>query len=148
MTTPTPAIGSVWQHKSGRLYTVLCIANHASDEAERYPATVVYQDVEGNIWSRRADDWDRSMTLSIESADCRFRESDVSRIEAQVALSRAAGYGISLDCVGGIVHVTLEPAGGKYGERILEAREEGRMFGQKQIIDRMTEAMNSFASSK
>lgn len=53
-------IGSEWQHKNGNIYTVLCIANEPDDE--RYPKTIVYQGANGNIWARRYDDWNRSMT--------------------------------------------------------------------------------------
>ena len=55
-----PAPGSRWQHRNGNVYTVLYITNKP-DEL-RYPKTVVYQGDNGEVWSRRADDWARSMT--------------------------------------------------------------------------------------
>lgn len=57
---PTVTPWSVWQHTSGRLYTVLHIANLGN--TERYPLTIVYQDRSGDVYTRRADDWHRSMT--------------------------------------------------------------------------------------
>lgn len=57
---PPPAPGSVWVHRSGTEYHVLHLANEPNDD--RYPLTVVYQGPNGKVWSRRADDWHRSMT--------------------------------------------------------------------------------------
>jgi hypothetical protein len=56
-----PPIGSAWQHTSGRTYFVLHIANIANDD--RYPLTIVYRDGAGQVWTRLAVDWHRSMTL-------------------------------------------------------------------------------------
>jgi hypothetical protein len=54
--------GSVWAHYNGNLYRVVAIAN--LPDKERYPKTVVYQNVEnGTMWARRFDDWHRSMRL-------------------------------------------------------------------------------------
>lgn len=61
MATDIPAIGSAWQHRSGRTYTVLHIAN-VPDNRD-YPLTIVYRDTDGNVWARWADDWHRTMTL-------------------------------------------------------------------------------------
>lgn len=62
-TFPEIAPGSVWQHRNGASYEVVCITNLPNEE--RYPMTVVYKSVSKNenIWSRRADDWHRSMML-------------------------------------------------------------------------------------
>lgn len=54
------AEGSVWRHTNGCIYTVLMITNEPNDD--RYPRTIVYQGENGRVWSRRADDWHRSMT--------------------------------------------------------------------------------------
>lgn len=54
-----PVPGSVWRHSSGRVYRVMLIANRPNDE--RYPLTVVYEDASAEVWTRRADDWHRSM---------------------------------------------------------------------------------------
>lgn len=57
-----PPIGSVWLHRNGNTYRVQALANLPNEE--RYPLTVVYQNVHnGSIWARRADDWSRSFEL-------------------------------------------------------------------------------------
>lgn len=56
-----PDHGSRWQHYNGAKYTVLTCTNEPNDE--RYPTMIVYQGDNGKIWSRRVDDWHRSMTL-------------------------------------------------------------------------------------
>lgn len=57
-----PEVGSVWRHHKGPEYEVLMITNAESTRAE-YPPTVVYRGVvNGKLWSRRLDDWNRSMT--------------------------------------------------------------------------------------
>lgn len=62
MTGDLPPIGSAWQHRSGRTYVVLHIANLPDDAG--YPVTIVYREVGGQVvWARRAEDWHRSMTL-------------------------------------------------------------------------------------
>jgi NTP pyrophosphatase (non-canonical NTP hydrolase) len=58
---PAIGVGAKWRHTSGRIYTVLMLTNLPDEE--RYPLTVVYQGENGKMWSRRADDWYRSMTL-------------------------------------------------------------------------------------
>jgi hypothetical protein len=63
MATDTPKVGSIWKHGNGHLYVVLHIANYPG--YDRYPLTVVYQDIEGNnVWTRPADEWRPSMTLT------------------------------------------------------------------------------------
>lgn len=54
--------GSQWTHRNGNRYTVVATANEHSTDPERYPITVVYLGTNGRLWSRRADDWHRSMT--------------------------------------------------------------------------------------
>lgn len=56
-----PEIKSMWQHRNGIIYEVVCIANDASP-SQSYPVMVVYKGANGNVWTRRADDWHRSMT--------------------------------------------------------------------------------------
>ncbi|ESQ85441.1 hypothetical protein AEAC466_04560 [Asticcacaulis sp. AC466] len=43
--------GQVYRHHSGRVYTVLYLAN-ASVISDRFPITVVYIGANGNVWSR------------------------------------------------------------------------------------------------
>jgi hypothetical protein len=53
--------GSVWTHRNGNIYQVLMITNLPDEE--RYPKTVVYQNLANQtLWSRRFDDWLRSFT--------------------------------------------------------------------------------------
>lgn len=44
--------GSIWQHHTGRAYTILMVTNTASTDAARFPATVVYKDMKNNHWSK------------------------------------------------------------------------------------------------
>lgn len=59
--TKAPEVGSIWQHKNGNIYTVVALANVASD-SDDYPPTVVYMGGNGNVWARKVSDWSRSMT--------------------------------------------------------------------------------------
>ena len=62
MRNDIPAVKSIWRHRNGNEYRVIGITNLPGDE--KYPTTVVYQNVKnGTLWSRRADDWHRSFTL-------------------------------------------------------------------------------------
>ena len=58
-----PEIGSVWQHHNGNIYTVFCLSNRGIPAREKYPLTVTYRNIHtGELYSRRASDWLRSMT--------------------------------------------------------------------------------------
>lgn len=59
-----PEIGSNWVHKRGNEYEVLAIANvHAKDERrEDYPLLVIYQGLDGKIWSRGVISWNKTMS--------------------------------------------------------------------------------------
>ncbi len=60
---PIVAEGSVWRHHSGRLYTVLFLANNEGDSIkDKYPVTVVYQGENGRRWAGPLSDWHRRMT--------------------------------------------------------------------------------------
>lgn len=60
MDRPTP--GSIWRHHSGRIYTVLYIANDVPDPKPQYLPAVVYLGENGRIWSGPLSDWHRRMT--------------------------------------------------------------------------------------
>jgi hypothetical protein len=45
----TPNTNEIWQHHSGRLYKIICVAN---EKAESWETEVVYRDVDGNVWDR------------------------------------------------------------------------------------------------
>lgn len=54
---------SIWRHTSGDLYEVILFTN-VEGTKDKYPTTIVYQNVVNKkYYSRRADDWFRSMTL-------------------------------------------------------------------------------------
>ena len=60
---PVPMPGSVWSHKNGNRYAVVLISNADSERQDKYPATVVYRNVEnGKVYNRKLSDWHRSMT--------------------------------------------------------------------------------------
>lgn len=61
MNKPVPY--SKWKHHSGRVYTVLFIANDVDDPKPEYPPTVVYQGENSKYWAGKLDDWHRRMTL-------------------------------------------------------------------------------------
>lgn len=54
----TPKEKTLWEHRNGNVYEVLAITNLPNED--RYPTTIVYRGSNGNLWSRRADDWHRS----------------------------------------------------------------------------------------
>lgn len=82
---PSPA--SIWQHTSGRRYTVLCVANMFTDRPEQYPVTIVYQGDNGRIWSRPAIDWARSMHPVSDGA-----EAKVGPMQVEVAARAMAAF--------------------------------------------------------
>lgn len=62
---PDPPVPySLWRHRNGNEYVVLMLTNLGSTRTDKYPPTVVYRGVtNGGLWSRRLDDWHRSMTF-------------------------------------------------------------------------------------
>lgn len=56
-----PTEYSRWRHHSGRIYTVMFIANTHSDKPN-YPETVVYYGENQRIWTGPLSDWHRRMT--------------------------------------------------------------------------------------
>lgn len=57
-----PDIGSTWKHSNGNKYVVEGVANKAASNPTAYPVTIVYRGENGNLWTRPAHDWLRSMT--------------------------------------------------------------------------------------
>lgn len=53
--------GGVYRHHSGRVYTVLDIANRAAPSA-KFPPTVVYMGTNGNTWARPAGEFAEKFT--------------------------------------------------------------------------------------
>ena len=59
-----PIPGTVWQHTNGNVYRVYLFTNVQPERQDRYPTTIVYQNVENmEMYSRKLVDWERSMTL-------------------------------------------------------------------------------------
>lgn len=54
--------GTWWKHRNGNMYEILMITNRHHNNY-KYPITVVSQGENGELWSRRADDWHRSLIL-------------------------------------------------------------------------------------
>lgn len=69
---------TLWQHTSGRVYTVLTVANEHAQRTDDYPLMVVYQGQDGRVWSRLASDWHRSMSALDKVADEHSRAKTVS----------------------------------------------------------------------
>lgn len=56
----TPITNQVWQHHSGRLYKIICVAN---ENADSWETEVVYRDLDGNVWARPLAVFLRKFTL-------------------------------------------------------------------------------------
>lgn len=56
-----PAIGQVYQHINGNIYSIIAIANEYSERPE-YPPTVVYAGENKRIWAKPLDNFQRKMT--------------------------------------------------------------------------------------
>lgn len=61
----TPVIGETYTHHSGRIYTVLAVANLSSINND-YPPTVVYQDENGTTWTKTIQHFHKTMRLTQE----------------------------------------------------------------------------------
>lgn len=51
-----PTFGSQWEHYSGRVYTVLGVANAGNINSE-YPIVVVYVGHNGHLWTKPIDNF-------------------------------------------------------------------------------------------
>jgi hypothetical protein len=60
-TSIAPEPGTRWQHHSGAFYNVLIIANAKSDRP-KFPPTVVYENDNGEVYSRPVSEWEGSFT--------------------------------------------------------------------------------------
>jgi hypothetical protein len=94
MHTPTlhPVIpGTKWKHyKSQMQYVVLALTNEHSTDLERYPVEVVYSGPNGRVWSRRLDDWHRSMEHvpggDLSEGSSLFREMMAMGVKPELAV--------------------------------------------------------------
>ena len=63
---PEVTPGSVWRHYNGGVYAVHGIANKDNPPDDDKPPTVVYMGANGQLWTRRLDDWHRSFKLMFD----------------------------------------------------------------------------------
>lgn len=65
-----PEVLSMWNHTNGSQYRVINITNlkASAENALKYPPTVVYENSNGDLWSRNLDDWHRSFTEAKETS--------------------------------------------------------------------------------
>lgn len=57
-----PLAGSLWQHYNGIIYRVTCYTNVETTRQDKYPTTIVYENVKNSkLYSRKLIDWERSM---------------------------------------------------------------------------------------
>jgi hypothetical protein len=79
----TPIRNEIWQHHSGRLYEIVCVAN---EKAESWETEVVYRDVDGNVWARPLAVFFEEVQAVAHFATCRrfwrtgVRQSDGDQI--------------------------------------------------------------------
>lgn len=100
-----PAKYSVWRHrKTSALYVVELVTNLQSNNAEKYPATVVYKRLDSDkIWSRRLDDWHRSFELFDETDTGDSFPTDLRTYVTQLSTSERAVAAKVLGILGNIV---------------------------------------------
>lgn len=55
--------GTVFRHHSGRVYTLIAVANVESTDQEKFPLTAVYQGSNGKTWSRPMKDFVKKFTV-------------------------------------------------------------------------------------
>jgi len=81
-----PAIGSVWKHRNGNIYTVLGFTNTETERHEKYPVTIYYMGPNGKVWSRPLCRWYSSMTFVREIPGLPSLNADLGDpIEAAIA---------------------------------------------------------------
>lgn len=57
--------GIILQHHSGRIYTVIHLANNSDSNIHKdiHPPSVIFQGTNGNIWSRPLSEFDGKYTV-------------------------------------------------------------------------------------
>lgn len=55
--------GMVLRHHSGRVYTVIAVANHGSTNIDKFPLIVVYRGANGAVWARSYDQMKTKFTV-------------------------------------------------------------------------------------
>jgi hypothetical protein len=57
-----PHIWTIWGHRNGNKYRVCGFSNLSSDNHDKYPPTVIYEDVNNRIvWTKPISRWRESM---------------------------------------------------------------------------------------
>lgn len=60
---PLPKVGEYWQHKKGAIYRIRDITNLASSNKKKFPVTIVYENLNKEVWSRPFSQWHGSFVL-------------------------------------------------------------------------------------
>lgn len=66
--TTLPSANEKWFHHSGKPYIIVVVTNKAALDPEKFPLTVVYQDTDGNVWSRPASAFVRKFRRAVPMA--------------------------------------------------------------------------------
>jgi len=61
--------GMVIRHHSGRVYSVLHVANVHGTDAARFPVTIVYRGANGFVWSRPASEFEGKFTVLFDGTN-------------------------------------------------------------------------------
>lgn len=60
--TGKPDMHTTWQHTNGVVYEVIGYANLKSTNLSKYPVSIIYKNMKGDVWVRPLSDWHRSFT--------------------------------------------------------------------------------------
>jgi len=66
--------GTVCRHHSGRVYTVLEIAN-TEHSSEKFPKMVVYMGANGNIWTRKESEFSKKFTVLFDGTQLENKDN-------------------------------------------------------------------------
>jgi len=66
-----PERNSIWKHRNGNLYQVICITNVETSRPEKYPTTVVYFNINNfQFYSRPLELWtENSFTKVVDAVE-------------------------------------------------------------------------------
>jgi hypothetical protein len=68
--------GIVCRHHSGRVYTVLAIANNVSNPRDGFPVTVQYLGANGQYWSRPLSEFAEKFTILFDGTNLAAGEGE------------------------------------------------------------------------
>lgn len=105
-----PKIGSTWEHRNGNIYRVMMFTNRANERQDEYPTTITYMNVDNQeLYSRRLDDWERSMTWLGDVTPREIHDAQVYKISLAMAEGKdSGGYDTLLDMY---AHIALKELG-------------------------------------